>query len=87
MSVRRREFIAGLGGAAAWPLGRSRTAASDASMQLCRGLHAAGMRFRLHSKGMPGKPDIVLRRHRAVISDTRLLYAGSRLQGAMWGVA
>ena len=29
-------------------------------MQLRRGLHAAGMRFRLHGKGMPGTPDIVL---------------------------
>jgi DNA mismatch endonuclease (patch repair protein) len=30
-------------------------------------LHAAGYRFRLHSAGLPGKPDIVLPRWRAVI--------------------
>lgn len=30
-------------------------------------LHSAGLRYRLHLKGLPGKPDIVLRRHRAVI--------------------
>jgi DNA mismatch endonuclease, patch repair protein len=30
-------------------------------------LHARGFRFRLHGKSLPGKPDIVLRRHRAVI--------------------
>jgi DNA mismatch endonuclease (patch repair protein) len=30
-------------------------------------LHRAGFRFRLHAKGLPGKPDIVLPRYRAVI--------------------
>jgi DNA mismatch endonuclease (patch repair protein) len=34
---------------------------------LRRGLHAAGLRFRLHSPGLPGKPDLVFPRHRAVI--------------------
>jgi DNA mismatch endonuclease (patch repair protein) len=36
-------------------------------VQLRRGLHAAGMRFRLHGIGIPGKPDIVLPRYHAVI--------------------
>jgi DNA mismatch endonuclease (patch repair protein) len=36
-------------------------------MQLRRGLHAAGLRFRLHSARLPGKPDIVFPRHNAVI--------------------
>lgn len=30
-------------------------------------LHRAGFRFRLHAKELPGKPDIVLPRHKAVI--------------------
>lgn len=30
-------------------------------------LHAAGFRFRLHRKDLPGSPDIVLPRYRAVI--------------------
>lgn len=30
-------------------------------------LHAAGFRFRLHRKDLPGKPDIVLPKHRTVI--------------------
>lgn len=30
-------------------------------------LHAAGFRFRLHRKDLPGKPDIVLPKYRAVI--------------------
>jgi DNA mismatch endonuclease, patch repair protein len=32
-----------------------------------RGLHALGFRFRLHDRTLPGKPDIVLPRWRAVI--------------------
>lgn len=34
---------------------------------LRRSLHALGFRYRLHVKGMPGKPDIVLPKHDAVI--------------------
>lgn len=30
-------------------------------------LHAAGFRFRLHRKDLPGKPDIVLPRYRTVV--------------------
>jgi len=30
-------------------------------------LHALGFRFRLHKKGLPGKPDIVLQKHRTAI--------------------
>ena len=36
-------------------------------MQVRRALHAAGLRFRLHAKELPGKPDLVLPRWRAVI--------------------
>jgi DNA mismatch endonuclease (patch repair protein) len=32
-----------------------------------RGLHAAGFRYRLHAKDVPGRPDIVLPRYRAAI--------------------
>lgn len=34
---------------------------------LRKGLHANGFRFRLHDRALPGKPDIVLPRYRAVI--------------------
>jgi DNA mismatch endonuclease (patch repair protein) len=30
-------------------------------------LHARGFRFRLHDKGLPGRPDIVLRKHKTVV--------------------
>jgi DNA mismatch endonuclease Vsr len=32
-----------------------------------KGLHALGFRYRLHSPKLPGKPDIVLPRYRAII--------------------
>jgi len=34
---------------------------------LRRGLHSRGFRFRLHARGLPGKPDLVFPRHRAVL--------------------
>lgn len=34
---------------------------------LRKGLHAMGFRFRLHERSLPGKPDIVLPRYKAVI--------------------
>lgn len=54
-------------------------AARSAQMSLVRGmntkpevrvrrfLHAAGLRFRLHGKGLPGKPDIVFPSRRLVV--------------------
>jgi DNA mismatch endonuclease (patch repair protein) len=32
-----------------------------------KGLHHAGFRFRLHNKALPGRPDVVLARHRTVV--------------------
>lgn len=32
-----------------------------------RGLHAMGLRFRLHAKDVPGRPDLVLPRFRAAV--------------------
>ena len=36
-------------------------------MILRRGLHAQGLRFRLHRKDLPGRPDLVFPKHRALI--------------------
>jgi DNA mismatch endonuclease (patch repair protein) len=36
-------------------------------LQLRRLLHAAGFRYRLHAKDLPGRPDIVLPRYKAAI--------------------
>lgn len=32
-----------------------------------KGLHAAGLRYRLHVKDLPGKPDLVFPKHRAAV--------------------
>jgi DNA mismatch endonuclease (patch repair protein) len=36
-------------------------------MKVRRALHAAGFRFRLHRGDLPGRPDILLPRHRAAV--------------------
>lgn len=36
-------------------------------MTVRRGLHRRGFRFRLHDRALPGRPDLILPRHRAVI--------------------
>jgi DNA mismatch endonuclease (patch repair protein) len=36
-------------------------------LQLRRALHARGLRYRLHVKGLAGKPDLVFPKHRAVL--------------------
>lgn len=52
---------------------RSRTMAAVRSQNtkpevyVRRMLHAAGFRFRLHAKALPGKPDIVLARYKTVV--------------------
>ena len=40
---------------------------TDPEMLLRRGLHAKGFRYRLHHRGLPGKPDLVFPKHCAVI--------------------
>jgi DNA mismatch endonuclease (patch repair protein) len=36
-------------------------------LRVRRTLHAAGLRYRLQAKGLPGKPDLVFRRRRIVV--------------------
>ncbi len=40
---------------------------TNPEMIIRRGLHALGFRFRLHAKGLIGKPDLVLRKYGAII--------------------
>lgn len=44
-----------------------RSANTKPELRLRRALHAEGFRFRLHDRSLPGSPDIVLPRWRAVI--------------------
>lgn len=44
-----------------------RSADTKPEMIVRRGLHARAFRFRLHQRNLPGRPDLVLAKHRAVI--------------------
>lgn len=48
-------------------MSRIRSSNTAPEVALRRAMHALGFRFRLHSKGLPGKPDIVLPRYKTVI--------------------
>ncbi|MDI6814050.1 MAG: very short patch repair endonuclease [Desulfitobacteriaceae bacterium] len=48
-------------------MSRIRSTNTKPEMLVRRGLHAVGLRYRLHVKGMPGTPDLVFPRSRAVI--------------------
>jgi DNA mismatch endonuclease (patch repair protein) len=50
-------------------LNMSRIRGKDTKPELLlrRGLHAAGLRFRLHAAGLPGKPDMVFPKYHAVV--------------------
>lgn len=43
-----------------------------------RGLHAAGFRYRLHAKNLPGKPDMVLPKYKVVIFINGCFWHGHR---------
>jgi DNA mismatch endonuclease (patch repair protein) len=48
-------------------MSKVRSVNSEAEMRVRRRLHAKGYRFKLHDKGLAGKPDIVLPKYRAVV--------------------
>lgn len=48
-------------------MARIRGTNTKPEMTLRRNLHALGFRFRLHDRRLPGKPDIVFPRYRAVL--------------------
>jgi len=49
-----------------------------------RALHAAGFRFRLHAKSLPGRPDIVLPKHRAAIFVNGCFWHGHECDRFRW---
>lgn len=51
---------------------------------LRRGLHARGMRFRLHRKELPGRPDIVFPKYRAVLLVQGCFWHGHGCQMFKW---
>jgi len=48
-------------------MSRVRTKGTAPELALRSALHSAGIRFRLHRKDLPGKPDIVLPKYKSVI--------------------
>ncbi len=48
-------------------MSRVRNKDSKAEMRVRKLVHAMGFRYRLHNKTLPGKPDLVLARHKKVI--------------------
>ena len=47
-------------------------------------LHSAGFRYRLHCSKLPGKPDIVMRRHQIVIFVNGCFWHGHRCSKFRW---
>src|SRR5690242_6913452 len=50
-----------------WNMSRIRGKDTGPEKSLRSLLHRAGLRFRLHKKGLPGRPDLVLARYRTAI--------------------
>ncbi|TPK97348.1 very short patch repair endonuclease, partial [Mesorhizobium sp. B2-4-14] len=48
-------------------MSRIRSCDTKPEIALRKALHGLGFRFRLHSRRLPGKPDIVLPKHRTVV--------------------
>jgi DNA mismatch endonuclease (patch repair protein) len=40
---------------------------SEIELQVRKFLHSRGFRFRLHDKGLPGRPDVVLKKYNTVV--------------------
>jgi DNA mismatch endonuclease, patch repair protein len=54
-------------GKRSWMMARVRQAHTSPELRLRRLLHAAGLRYRLHSRSLPGSPDLVFPKHGAVV--------------------
>ena len=64
----------------------ARIRAKDTKPELAvrRALHSLGYRFRLHDPRLPGRPDIVLRKHRLIIEVKGCFWHGHKcLKGRM----
>ena len=50
-----------------WNMSRIRASNTKPELHVRSELHKSGYRFRLHRKGLPGRPDIVLPKYKAVV--------------------
>ncbi|MGI9516567.1 MAG: very short patch repair endonuclease [Pirellulaceae bacterium] len=53
-------------------------------VQIRQGLHARGFRFRLHQKGLPGRPDLVFASRQSVIFVNGCFWHGHRCHLFKW---
>jgi DNA mismatch endonuclease, patch repair protein len=53
-------------------------------IMLRKGLHAAGFRYRLHDRSLPGRPDMVFPRHRAILFAHGCFWHGHDCQLFHW---
>ena len=61
-------------------MSRIRSQDTKPELQVRRGLHAAGFRFRLHVADLPGRPDLVFPRYRAVVLVNGCFWHGHNCQ-------
>ena len=50
-----------------WVMSRIRSVNTKPELIVRKALHAAGFRFRLHARRLPGRPDLVLPKYRAAV--------------------
>lgn len=50
-----------------WVMSRVHSKNTTPELKVRKALHAAGIRYRLHPKGLPGSPDLVLPKYRTVV--------------------
>ncbi len=60
-----------------WNMSRIRGRDTKPEVAVRSVLHRLGLRFRLHRRDLPGRPDIVLARHRTVVFGPRMLLASA----------
>lgn len=68
-------------------MSRVRSTRTSPEVATGKALHAAGFRFRLHRKDLPGKPDIVLPKYRVAVMVHGCLWHGHQCKRFRWPVA
>jgi DNA mismatch endonuclease (patch repair protein) len=67
-------------------MARIRSKDTTPELAVRRALHALGYRFRLHDRSLPGRPDIVMRKHGTIVEVKGCFWHGHRcLKGRMPG--
>ena len=57
---------------------------TEPEMIVRRGLHAMGLRYRLHVRNLPGKPDLVFPKYRAVVFVNGCFWHGHECADFKW---